>query len=122
MRRSHPGDAVEGRLGEHRRGQFGLGDNDEIGPAHEVVEAQQLGEHITGRDDAPADGGDNCTDAPTRTGTTLARRVDVRSIEELMPPERTVGERLREGGGESRVLSLNWLQIRRDGEDRVKPQ
>ena len=46
----------------------------------------------------------------------------VHSVQELVTTKRAMGKRLRESGGESGILSLDWLQIRRDGEDRVKPQ
>ena len=42
------------------------------------------------------------------------------SVEELMPSERSVGERLCESGGESGVLGLDRLQIGCDGEDRSR--
>ena len=77
-------------------------------------------QQITRRCDAPADGCNDRSDAASCTGTTLASRVHVRSVKQLVAPERTMGERLRKSGSESGVLCLNRLQIRSNGEDRVE--
>ena len=120
VRRSHTSHAVKGRLSKHRGGQFGLGDDHEVRAINDRFQTQKRRQQITRRCDAPTDGCNDRSDAASCTGTTLASRVHVRSVEQLVTPERTMGERLRKSGSESGVLCLNRLQIRSNGEDRVE--
>lgn len=122
VRRSHASHAVEGRLGEHRRGQFGLGDDHEVSTIKHLFQTQQRRQKISRRYDAPTDGCNDRSDASTCTGTALASRVHVHSIEQLVAPERTMGEHLRQSGSKSGVLCLNRLQIGSNGEDRVEAE
>ena len=120
VRRSHTSHAIKGRLSKHRGGKFGLGDDHEVRAINDRFQTQKRRQQITRRCDAPTDGCNDRSDAASCTGTTLASRVHVRSVEQLVAPERTMGERLRKSGSESGVLCLNRLQIRSNGEDRVE--
>ena len=122
VRRSRSCHAVKGRLSKQRRGQLRFGDDHEVAALQHVVQIEKLGQQITGRDDTSTDRCDDGPHATACTGTALASRVHVRSVEQLVAPERTMGEHLRQSGSKSGVLCLNRLQIGSNGEHRVEAE
>ena len=122
VRRSRSCHAVKGRLSKHWGGQFGLGDDHEVRAINDRFQTQERRQKISRWYDAPTDGCNDRSDSATCTGTALASRVHVRSVEQLVAPKRTMGEHLCQSGSKSGVLCLNRLQIWSNGEDRVEAQ